>query len=451
MFPLLLSLAPPPPKDRVTELVQREMEHNHAPGLTLIVLRNGKVIRRGAYGKVDLELGIKADYDDIFEVGSMTKQFTSAALLTLVEAGTVSLGDTVGKWIPDAPEAWKNITLRSLAHHTSGIPDYAFVPGLGLTDSFDRATWMTKMAILAMDFPPGVAWGYSNSNYALLGWVIEKASGQPYAAYVTDRILKPLGMTKSQFITGLPVKHRAHGYMWEEGKLINALPSSASIESDGTLMSCAGDLAKWDLAIRGRKLLKPTSYDEWFSPARLASGRTRPYGMGWFLALPKSPGYVGHGGNSAGYGSGIARYDKNQLTVIVLTNVYPFPGEALAKSIAELIDPTLKPPIPVPQATDPDPVRTERVKQALMALAANNPDETLLEPEITAPMKTERAKRSVSFAPLAKIDEAKFCGAAQDGRDIWLTYRLRAGERAWTALVLWSNEGKMAQLVLRRG
>lgn len=448
MLPLFLPAAPP--KDKVTELVQREMERNHAPALTLIVTKNGKVVRRGAYGMADVEKGIKADYDDVFEIGSMTKAFTGAALLLLVEEGKLTLNDTIGQWVPDAPEAWRGIKLRNLAHHTSGIPDYAFVEGIGLIDKFDRATWMTKMAAIPMDFPTGMAWGYSNSNYALLGWAIEKAAGVPYTAFVTDRILKPLKMTKTGFIGEKPVERQATGYMWDEGKLVLSPRSSASIQSDGTLLSCASDLAKWDLAIRNRKLLKPASYDEWFSPAYLASGRTRPYGMGWFLTAPKSVPYTGHGGNSAGYGAGMARYEKDKLTVAVLTNVYPFPGEALAKSIAETIDPSLKPVVPTPHATDPDPIRTERVKAALAALASNNPDESLLEPDITAPMKTERGKRSAAFAPLAKLDAVQFCGASASGRDIWLTYRLKSGERAWTALLLWSQGGKLAQVVLRR-
>ncbi|RYG35006.1 class A beta-lactamase-related serine hydrolase [bacterium] len=450
MLPLFLPVTQTPPKDKVSELILREMKRLKTPGLTLTVVRNGKLVRKGAYGLSDVELNVKADYEDVFEIGSITKQFTAAGLLLLVEDGKLSLDDPVGKWLDDVPAAWKDIQLRSLAHQTSGIPDYAFVPGLGIVENFDRATWMTKMAALPMDFPTGVAWGYSNSNYALLGWVIEKASGQPYTKFMGDRVLKPLGLTKTKFADGLPVTRRAHGYLFNEGKLYLSTPMGGSIQSDGTLLSTAGDMAKWDAAIRTRKLLKPTSYDEWFSPARLASGRTRPYGMGWFLAAPKMPAYNGHGGNSSGYGAGIARFDKDKLTVIVLTNVYPFPGEALARSVAEVIDPSLKPTTPVPIATDPDPARTERVKAAIAALAANNPDETLLEPEVSAPMLTERAKRSTAFAPLAKLDSVLYCGATPEGRDTWLTYRIKAGDRSWTALLLWSNENKLAQIVLRR-
>lgn len=121
-----------------------------------------------------------ATVEDAYEIGSITKSFTAIAAMTLVEEGKLSLDDPVSKYIPEAPEAWKPILVRNLLHQTSGLKDYAFIPGIGLADEYDRAKWMGEMTKLPLDFTAGLTWAYSNSNYALLGWIIEKAAGQPY-------------------------------------------------------------------------------------------------------------------------------------------------------------------------------------------------------------------------------------------------------------------------------
>ena len=347
------------------------MKRQKVPGLSFAIMRNGKMVRSGAFGLADVEHGVKAQVGDVYEIGSITKQFTSAALLLLIEDGKVNLEETVKTYVPEVPDAWAQVTLRDLAYQTSGIPEYAFVPEIGLVDDFDKAKWLAKMKDFPLDFPTGTAWAYSNSNYALLGWVIEKASGKPYTEFVNERIFKPLKMDSTRFLKPTDiVKRRSHGYLMSGQDMVRAPFGGASIDSDGSIASTVYDMVKWDAALRKRELFKPSSFALMWAPAVLKSGRARPYGMGWFLTTPGAPSYVGHGGNSVGYSAGLSRYEKDGRSVVIMCIVYPIGGEARAKRIAETIDPSLRPSIPT-ESSDPDTARTERVKLAIAALVEN--------------------------------------------------------------------------------
>lgn len=435
--------------DKIDDYVKGEMTRLHVPGMTVGIVKNGKLVSQRAYGVSDVELEAKTTTKDLFQIGSITKQFTAFATMMLVEQGKIGLEDSVSKFVPEAPESWKDIKIRNLLYQNSGLKDYAFVPGIGLADEYGREKWMTEMAKLPLDFEPGVAWAYSNSNYALLGWIIEKAAGQPYTTFVTENMFRPLGMTNTRYDNGDEViARRSHGYFYMQNRLIRARPVGMSVTSDGSIISNLEDMAKWDDALRQRKLLKSATYDTIWSPGKLNSGRSRYYGMGWNLRAPGAPAYVGHGGNSIGYSAGFARYTDAGISVIVLCNLYPIGGEPTAKKIAELYDPKLavQPP---KEASDPNPTRTEKVRSALVAFADAKLDDPLLEAELTAPMKTQRAGMSQANSPLKKIDKLTFAEAIPVGQDAWLAYRLKSGERTFTAWVLWTANNTMANVFLR--
>lgn len=403
-----------------------------------------------AYGRASLEHSVKVEPDDKFEIGSVTKQFTAFATMILVEEKKLALDDSVTKWVEEAPEAWKGVTLRHLLYQTSGLPEYALVPGIGIVDRFERKDWMEKMSKLPMDFEPGTTWAYSNSNYALLGWVIEKASGVRYTEFVTERILKPLGMASTEFGTPFSViPRRAQGYMTYENDVIRGLPMGSGVDSDGTLISNVADMAKWDEALRSQKILKRDSYARLWSPAVLNSGRTRAYGMGFFLSPKGYTPYVGHHGNSSGYAASHSHFPSANLSVIVMANLYQTSGEALARGVAEIVEPALKPKIPT-VTSDPDVKRTERVLAAMAKLAANELDESLFEAEMIAPLKTARARMGAGqFAGLRNVKALEFASAEPVGTDYWITYRATSLPRPLTIFVLWSQAGKIAQILTR--
>jgi len=452
LVPSLLLLPFAAHADAVDDYIKGEMARMKIPGLTLGIVKDGKLIRTEAYGLSDIEHDVPATKDDIFEIGSVTKQFTAVAVMMLVEDGKVSLDDPVTKYLDDVPKSWEKVTLRHMLYQTSGFPDYALVPGLGIVEDFNRAKFVKTMGEMPFDFEPGTTWAYSNTNYALLGWVIEKAAGKDYMAFVQERIIQPLGMTKTSFSNPyVVVKRRSHGYLLNQGNVLRMPAMAASVNSDGTIMSNIEDMAKWDTALRTGKLLKPESYRLLWAPASLKSGRTRAYGMGFFLSPPQFPKFIGHHGNSAGYGASHSHWPEKNLSVIVLCNIYPAPGNVIAQGVAETLEPSLKfKPDTTAASADPDTKRTEKVSQALAKLATNTADPELMEPELTAPMTTGRMKMGPGqYGMFRKIDKIDFVAANKQGKDTWLTYRVATAPRNFTVYVLMSEAGKVAQILPR--
>lgn len=447
---LLLSLLGVANADPIDDFMKSELVRTKSPSLAVGIVKNGVLVKHEVYGKSDVETGTDAKKGDLYEIGSITKQFTAFATMMLVEEGKLSLDDPVSKHIEESPKAWEKITIRHLVYQNSGLPDYAFEPGIGLADTYDRAKWMTSMVKVPLDFEPGVAWAYSNTNYALLGWVIEKVSGSSYMTFMKERILKPLEMNNTVFSAPeFKSSFRTTGYMNNQGQISKAPPSTASINSDGTIMSNIEDMVKWDAALRERKLLKPKSYDLFLKAGTLKDGRWRPYAMGLNVSLPGAEPYYGHGGNSVGYSAGYACYTKAKVSVIVMGNVYAFGGEPMAKQVAELYEPSLKPSSPAVKA-DPNAKRTETVLQALVAVGNGKADESLLEPEVIAPMKTRRAGMAAAgLAPFRSIEKLEFANELSVGKDKLLTYKITTKARNFVGTFLWSSNGKLAMATLR--
>ncbi len=447
---LLLSLGMIAVADPIDDFVKAELVRTKSPSIAIGIVKDGVLVKHEVYGKADVEKDVDAKKGGLYEIGSITKQFTAFATMMLVEDGKLALDDPISKHLPESPKAWEKIKVRNLVYQTSGLPDYALEQGIGLMDEFDRAKWMETMTKLPLDFEPGVAWAYSNTNYALLGWIIEKVSGSSYMTFMKERVLKPLRMDSTIFSSpSFASPYRATGYLNLNGQFSVAPRTTSSINSDGTLMSSIEDMVKWDAALRERKLLKPKSYELYLKAASLNSGRWRPYGMGLNVSLPGAEPYYGHGGNSVGYSAGYACYPKAKISVIVMGNVYAFGGEPMAKQIAELYEPSLKPASPAVKA-DPDAKRTDALIQALSAVGNGKVDEVLLEPEVTAPMKTRRAGMAAAgLAPFRSIEKMEFVGELAVGKDKLLTYKVVTKTRDFVGTFLWSAGGKLAMATLR--
>src|SRR5574338_1179206 len=206
---------------RVDSVVRAEMARQRIPGVAVAIVKNGAVMMAAGYGESNVELHAPVTAETMFQSGSVGKQFTSAGVMTLVEEGKIGLDDPIVKYFPNAPPAWRGITVRHLLTHTSGIPDYT-------TDAMDYRRDYTEDELETMafgltpEFPPGSRWNYSNTGYVLLGILIHKASGKFYGDLLRERVFTPLGMRSARVISEADiVPHRAAGYRLEKGELKN--------------------------------------------------------------------------------------------------------------------------------------------------------------------------------------------------------------------------------------
>jgi CubicO group peptidase (beta-lactamase class C family) len=290
-----------------------------APGASVLVLRNGKPVVRRSYGLADLEQNTAATPATNYRLASVTKQFTATAILLLVDAGKLQLDDPIRKWLPDLPDATQGVTIRHLLSHTGGLVDYEdFVPNDGpqVHDSDVLALLAKQNRTL---FAAGSNYRYSNSGYALLALVVEKASGQRFAEFLRAHIFLPLGMNDTvAFENGVStVASRAFGYSAAGDAWARTDQSTTSaVLGDGGIYSSISDLAKWDAALYDDRLLRGELRNLAFSPATHTENPSVDYGFGWRI----SGETLWHSGETAGFRNVIVRYPERKLTVIVLTN-----------------------------------------------------------------------------------------------------------------------------------
>jgi D-alanyl-D-alanine carboxypeptidase len=263
--------------DEIDDYITAQMQQLHVPGVSLGVVRDGRIIKAQGYGLANLELKAPATKETVYEIGSNTKQFTAAAIMILAEEGKVHLDDPVTKYFPEAPQAWRGITIRHLLTHTSGIQNHVAVPhwldvfrtNLAFETAPGRDDLLKMFFKLPLEFQPGETWAYDNTGYYLLGIVIEKASGKSYWQSLDRHIFKPLGMVATRNTDPKPiVQNRASGYEWKNDHFENRpilLPAIAF--SAGSLLSTVEDMTKWDAALYTETFLKKSSLDQMWTAA----------------------------------------------------------------------------------------------------------------------------------------------------------------------------------------
>lgn len=334
-------------KDEVDEYVEAEMQRRKIPGLSVAVLRNGEIIKVKGYGRANVELNVAATPETIYQSGSVGKQFTATLVMMLVEEGKLSLDDHIGKYIPDAPALWKDITLRHLLTHTSGISSSHYQK-INMRQDYTEDELVQAIAALPLDFQPGDQWSYSNAGYQVLGVLLHKATGKFYGDLLREKIFEPLGMTTARVISEADiVPHRADGYRLVDGEWKNQewVSPTLNTTADGALYLTALDMAKWDAALSTEKLLKRASLDLMWTPAKLNDGKAVSfgYGFGWMTGDLRGHPFVRHGGGWQGFSTHILRYVGDKLTVIVLANLGEVNTATIADGIVGLYEPELAP------------------------------------------------------------------------------------------------------------
>jgi CubicO group peptidase (beta-lactamase class C family) len=333
------------------DLVAPYLEANSFSG-SILVAKDGAPVWRESFGAADREWDVANAADTKFRLGSITKQFTATAILQLVEQGKLSVDDPISKYYADAPPAWAKVTIKHLLTHTSGIPSYTGLPTFFEKNSKLPLTpeGLIKLTRdLPLEFEPGSKYAYDNTGYIILGYVIEKLSGQTYADYVVQHIFTPLGMKDTGYdVSGVILRHRASGYQgskdgWKNADYLDmTLPYAA-----GSLYSTTGDLLIWDRALIDGKILSPASRQAMFTDYG------HNYGFGWRIDPLAGHERVGHGGGINGFSTGISRYPKDGVVAIVLANYNASPSNTIAENLAGLCVGTWTPPTAVvlPAAT----------------------------------------------------------------------------------------------------
>jgi len=294
------------------------------PGVSVAVARSGEIVFARGYGHADVELDVPASPRTVYRIGSITKQFTAALVMRLVEAGRLSLDDPLSRFLPDFPRGGE-VTVRHLLNHTSGIKSYT---------GLDEANWATIFRHdlthdelidlfdeLPFDFEPGAEYRYNNSAYYLLGVVLERAAGEPYAEQV-EGLAGDLGLDRTEYCGNAEIiRGRAEGYRYEDGALRNAAFLSMEVPgAAGALCSTVLDLVRWTHLLTTGRVVEPSSFEEMTTPAVLTTGDTTAYGYGLGLGELEGHRKISHGGGINGFTSAMAHYPDRDLTIAVLTN-----------------------------------------------------------------------------------------------------------------------------------
>ena len=306
------------------------------PGASVLVIRDGRTVLARAYGLADLEARTGSSPRTNYRLASVTKQFTGAAILLLAEDGALSLDDRVRRWLPTLPAPLDAVTIRHLLTHTSGVIDYEDLMSPATSVPLRDAD---VLALLEREsrtyFAAGSGYRYSNSGYALLALVVERASGRSFAAFLHERIFAPLGMDATlAFEAGTSnVADRAYGYSFEDGRWRRADQSmTSSVLGDGGVYSSIEDLARWDAALDDERLLRRASLEAAFAPATPTDDPAVAYGYGWRI----TGDMLWHSGETIGFRNVIVRWPRERTTVVVLTNRNSPEPHALALRIAAL-------------------------------------------------------------------------------------------------------------------
>jgi CubicO group peptidase (beta-lactamase class C family) len=319
---------------RMEQVIQSHVSAGTFMG-TVLVARDGAVVLDKAYGSANLELDVPNTPATKFRLGSITKQFTGAAILLLEERGKLKLDDKVKAYLPDAPMAWDRITVFNLLTHTSGIPNFTSLADYNTIKLSARTADASVAAVhgKTLDFGPGEKMSYSNSGYLVLGAIIEKASGQSYEKFVADNIFTPLGMHDSGYDSNTAIiKRRASGYIRTPAGYVNAGYIHMSIpHAAGALYSTTGDLLKWEQALFAGKVVSKASLDRMITPFK------NDYALGLTSTLDKGRRVISHGGGIDGFNTHLAYYPDTRTVIVALSNVNGAAPGAIAAQLGALM------------------------------------------------------------------------------------------------------------------
>lgn len=326
---------------RIDQTVDASMRRDRVPGVSIAIEHKGELLVARGYGLADVENRVPATEHTVYRIGSVTKQYTAAAVSKLAEQGRLSLDDPIEKHLPRFPTRGRSITVAQLLDHTSGIKGYTEMPEFWEKSRLDLSheEMAALIAAAPFEFEPGERFQYNNSAYYLAGLVIEAASDHTYAEFLEDTFFEPLGLFETHYLDNAPIiPNRAEGYALEDDELVNDEPLSMRVPySGGSLGSSTRDLLAWQRALTSGRVVSPESFERMTTPATLRSGDKSHYGLGLGLSSHDGHRKIAHGGGINGFLSQVSWYPEDELFVIVLTNSTSANPGPLANQLARLV------------------------------------------------------------------------------------------------------------------
>lgn len=312
------------------------------PGLALAVLRNGKPVILKGYGYSNLEHKVPVSTNTLFQIGSLGKQFTATLAMMLVEQKMLDIDALVSEYI-SVPAAWSTISIRQLLNHTSGLRDYAFE--IDYRQDYSEDELLQILLDMPLEFSPGEDWSFSNTGYALFGIIIRRLTGRHWSSFLQKRIFSKLDMkTACAIDESKIIPNRASGYVYKHEEIFNHdwVAPSIMTTADGSSYLSIIDIANWERGLRGQKILSASAKETIYTEAKLNSGESVGYGLGWHIGKINGQRVVEHGGTFQGFQTYITRYEDGKLTVAVLTNQLDARPEVICHAVAGLVSEKLR-------------------------------------------------------------------------------------------------------------
>lgn len=439
----------PASADAIDRYVEAQRRIYALPAVIVGVMRDGKLVDARAWGEVDVELKVKASTRHVFEIGSISKQFTAYAILMLADEGRVDLDAPVSRYVDGLPDAWGRASLHALLTHTSGLPDLEAAFGYGVyRETPGDEAFLAKLAPLKVEFEPGARWHYSNTNYWLLAKVVERASGTTYAAFMQRRVFEPLGMTSTR--SALPatlLPGRASGYEWTKGVLENRDPMQPhTARGLGDLTTTVADMARWEQEQRSPRLVSLARVRKARQGVVLNDGTEVPYGYGWSTEALLPRPTLSHDGQSAGFTASYVRVPDLGLAVVVLCNSFNGPTERMARYVARHAHAALRLPKPRPIA-DPAPSLTRRLADVLASGAAAPTAwrEEWFAPQLWSQLNPWLPQVAESHAALGPVKQLTPVGDGQSVEGRTLRYRVVYAGLTRLRTVTFDAQGRIAK------
>ncbi len=411
--------------NKLDSYVNAQLRRQHIPGLSLAVVKDGKIVKAKGYGLANVETNTPATPETRYKIASVSKPILAAGIILLVQDGKMGLDDRVSKYLEGTPEAWKSITVRHLITHTSGLVENP--PGFAPFKEQPDAEVIKSVYSTPLLFAPGEKYSYSNAAYFALGEIIRQVSGKPWSEFISERILGPAGMTATRTTTTTDiVPNRANGYSFKNQELKNA-EHWVALRPSGAFLSTVLDMAKWNAALDSDAIFTPESRKQMWTPTKVNQGPDVPYGLGWGLGPWQGHKHVGHDGHLPGFLTTFHRFVDDKLTVIVMVNTENADVQKIAFNVAGFYVPSLAPIVlkPIP---DTEPEITAKVKAIITGFVDGNLDIELFVPGLVPWLKSEgKAGMSKAFRGPGEVQSIELVERmSQDGER---AYRYRVAYR----------------------